>query len=100
MRGPRRPRAVTQQDADEAKGWLRWSLRLAVVGAVAGCGYGVWQALSSGFGVQDVAVLKWTEIGAAAGALLPVRLVVVVGLGIIGAVLWALGQLLNRLTSS
>ncbi|MEQ9569223.1 MAG: hypothetical protein RLN75_03445, partial [Longimicrobiales bacterium] len=51
MRGPRRPRAVTPQDVEEAKGWLAWSLRLGLVGAVAGCGYGIWQAMSAGFGV-------------------------------------------------
>lgn len=99
MRGPRRPRAVTAEDVEEAKGWLRWSLILGVVGAVVGCGYGLWQALSSGFGLQAAEVLKWTGIGAAAGALLPVGLVLAVGLGIIAAILWVLGQLLGVLTS-
>ncbi|MBT8336639.1 MAG: hypothetical protein KJO11_08545 [Gemmatimonadetes bacterium] len=42
---------------------------------------------------------KWTGIGAGAGALLPVGLMVALGLGLIGAILWGLGQLLNFLTS-
>lgn len=99
LRGPRRVRAVTPQDVAEAKGWLAWSLRLGLVGAVAGCGYGIWQAMSSGFGVQAADVLKWTGIGAVAGALLPVGLVVAVGLGLMAVVLWGLGMLLNFLTS-
>lgn len=99
MRGPRTPRAVTPEDIEEAKGWLRWSLILGAVGAVAGCGYGIWLTLSSGFGFQAAEVLKWTGIGAAAGALLPVGLVVALGVGIIAAILWGLGQLLNLLTS-
>lgn len=90
---------MTPQDVAEAKGWLAWSLRLAGVGAVAGCAYGVWQAMSAGFGVQAADVLKWTGIGAAAGALLPVGLVVALGLGMIAAVFWGLGLLLNFLTN-
>ncbi len=103
MRGPRTPRAVTAEDVAEAKALLRWSLRLGLVGAVAGCGYGVWQALAAvagaGFDTQAMTVLKWTGIGAGAGALLPVGLMLALGLGLIAAVFWGLGHLLNFLTS-
>jgi hypothetical protein len=52
-----------------------------------------------GLGDQAVAVLEWTGIGAGAGALLPVGLMLGVGLGMIAAILRGLGQLLNFLTS-
>jgi hypothetical protein len=104
VRGRRTPRAVTPQDVEEAKGWLRWSLRLALVGAVAGCGYGLWQVFAvstgGGFGSQAFTVLEWTGIGAVGGAVLPFALVAALGLGLLAAILWGLGQLLNLLTSS
>lgn len=102
MRGPRRARAVTAEDREEAKAWLKWSLRLGLLGAVAGLGYGIWQvlAVSTGMGsdAQALTVLKWTGIGAVAGAALPIARVVAVCLGVLAAILWGLGQLLNFLT--
>ena len=100
MRGPRSARPVTAQDVDEAKAWLRWTLRLGVVGAVVGFGYGLWLGLAGpGFDPLALTVLKWTGIGTAVGAALPVGLVLALGLGLIAAILWGLGLLLNFLTS-
>jgi hypothetical protein len=81
---------------------FKTSLVFAGLGAIGGFGYGLWLPLtdqvSPGLGVDAITVLKWTGVGAGAGALLPTAFIVALGLALIVGVLVGLGYLLDFLT--